>query len=159
MTEIERLREALEPAPWCKDALFLITTHGDGAGAQLVRGWAALCETIVDVHYFEPDADQRAEVMHRLTAWDDWQNDDTGPYFLALDYEDGSVSITRVTEGAALSTPPAAERGEWQTVPVVPTEAMIAAGWIDKEDVDPDDIWDAMLKAAPPSPRTPEGQP
>ncbi len=30
-----------------------------------------------------------------------------------------------------------------------PTEAMLAAGWIDKEDVNPDDIWGAMWDAAP----------
>ena len=29
-----------------------------------------------------------------------------------------------------------------------PTKAMIAAGWIDKEDVNPDDIWRAMIEEA-----------
>jgi len=34
-------------------------------------------------------------------------------------------------------------------VPVEPTEAMKAAGWIDKEDVNPADIYCAMLAARP----------
>jgi hypothetical protein len=34
-------------------------------------------------------------------------------------------------------------------VPKEPTEWQIAAGWIDKEDVNPDDIYRAMLDAAP----------
>lgn len=42
----------------------------------------------------------------------------------------------------------AIETAGMRVVPVVPTEAMIAAGWIDKEDVDPDDIYRAMLDAA-----------
>lgn len=29
-----------------------------------------------------------------------------------------------------------------------PSEAMITAGWIDKEDVNPDEIWGAMIDAA-----------
>jgi hypothetical protein len=32
-------------------------------------------------------------------------------------------------------------------VPEEPTEAMVNAGWIDKEDVNPDDIYRAMLAA------------
>ena len=38
---------------------------------------------------------------------------------------------------------------DWVMVPREPTEAMIEAGWIDKEDVDPDDIYCAMIAAAP----------
>jgi hypothetical protein len=38
-------------------------------------------------------------------------------------------------------------------VPREPTEAMIEAGWIDKEDVDPQDIYRAMLAAATPAPQ------
>ena len=34
-------------------------------------------------------------------------------------------------------------------VPTVATENMISAGWIDKEDVDPGEIWQAMGAAAP----------
>ena len=41
-----------------------------------------------------------------------------------------------------------ADKG-WKLVPIEPTEEMIDAGWIDKEDVDPDDIYGAMLAAAP----------
>lgn len=36
----------------------------------------------------------------------------------------------------------------YKLVPVEPTEAMILAGWIDKEDVDPEDIYAAMLSAS-----------
>lgn len=38
---------------------------------------------------------------------------------------------------------------KWQWVPVEPTPEMIEAGWIDKEDTNPDDIYRAMLAAAP----------
>jgi 6-phosphogluconate dehydrogenase (decarboxylating) len=37
----------------------------------------------------------------------------------------------------------------WVMVPKEPTEEMIEAGWIDKEDVSPREIWWAMLAAAP----------
>ncbi len=40
----------------------------------------------------------------------------------------------------------------WKLVPVEPTELMSVAGWIDKEEVYPDDIYRAMLAAAPPPP-------
>lgn len=47
---------------------------------------------------------------------------------------------------------PAAVPEGWKLVPVEPTEDMEAAGWIDKEDVCPCDIYRAMLSAAPPAP-------
>ena len=37
----------------------------------------------------------------------------------------------------------------YRIVPAHPTEEQIKAGWIDKEDVNPDDIYRAMLDAAP----------
>lgn len=37
----------------------------------------------------------------------------------------------------------------WQLVPVNPTDVMVEAGWIDKEDVTPFEIYVAMLAAAP----------
>lgn len=40
------------------------------------------------------------------------------------------------------------EKAGYVIVPKVPTEEMIQAGWIDKEDVDPDDIYVAMVEAA-----------
>lgn len=43
----------------------------------------------------------------------------------------------------------AIEAAGMRIVPSEPTEAMIAAGWIDKEDVNPDDIYCAMLAATP----------
>lgn len=44
----------------------------------------------------------------------------------------------------AVAVPPG-----WRLVPVAPTQEMIRAGWIDKEDVNPDDIYGAMIAAAP----------
>ena len=41
------------------------------------------------------------------------------------------------------------EGREWRMVPVEATEPMESAGWIDKEDVCPCDIYAAMLVAAP----------
>jgi hypothetical protein len=46
------------------------------------------------------------------------------------------------------ATPPG-----WKLVPETPTEEMEAAGWIDKEDVCPCDIYAAMLAAAPEAPK------
>lgn len=92
-----------EVAPWAKDALFLVTAFGDGRGAILVKGWTALCNEVVDQHYFQPDADQRAEVLDRLTNWDEWQcSDEAGrfqgaPYHWQASYEDGGIGVTRVT--------------------------------------------------------------
>lgn len=45
---------------------------------------------------------------------------------------------------AALSAPPG-----FKLVPIEPTPEMVKAGWIDKDDVNPDEIWAAMLAAAP----------
>lgn len=46
---------------------------------------------------------------------------------------------------------PAGQEAEgWKLVPIKPTEEMIEAGWIDKEDVSPKEIYWAMLSAAPP---------
>lgn len=42
-----------------------------------------------------------------------------------------------------------ADKEGWKLVPIEPTEEMIAAGWIDKEDVSPREIYWAMLSAAP----------
>jgi hypothetical protein len=47
---------------------------------------------------------------------------------------------------------PSEEADGWQLVPKVPTEEMESAGWIDKEDVCPCDIYTAMLAAAPQPP-------
>jgi hypothetical protein len=106
--------EAIEPAPWCKDAPFLVTLFGDGAGAVLVRGWDALCEELIAAHYHDPDQDQREEVLAYLTDWESWENDSaTGlPYHLSLTYEDGSISVTRVTEDKASQRSTGAEGDE-----------------------------------------------
>lgn len=44
----------------------------------------------------------------------------------------------------------------WKLVPVEPWPEMIEAGWIDKEDVNPEDIYRAMLAAAPLPPAQPD---
>lgn len=41
---------------------------------------------------------------------------------------------------------------QWKLVPREATEEMIAVGWIDKEDVSPDEIWYAMQAASPTPP-------
>lgn len=46
----------------------------------------------------------------------------------------------------------------WVLVPVEPTPAMVEAGWIDKEDVTPGEIWVAMLSAAPALPAVDGGE-
>lgn len=67
-----------------------------------------------------------------------------------------------VFEPHALATKPTgteAGRGVvptgWKLVPVEATEEMEAAGWIDKEDVSPSEIYWAMLAAAPTPPVSP----
>lgn len=83
-------------------------------------------------------------------------------------YPDGSLSETsdntieawnRVAAAVCLAEKPAPdstrtgdEGTDWVLVPAKPTEEMIAAGWIDKEDVDPDDIYRAMIAARPAAP-------
>jgi hypothetical protein len=85
-------------APWAKDALFVISTWGDAAGSEIVRGWEALCERIVALHYFRPDDAQRAEVMERFTDWDRWDDGpDHQPRFWHVDYEDGHITVERIT--------------------------------------------------------------
>lgn len=44
-------------------------------------------------------------------------------------------------------------------VPLKPTEEMKRAGWIDKEDVNPEDIWAAMLGASPTAAAAPQPSP
>ncbi|BAU93449.1 hypothetical protein MPPM_4844 [Methylorubrum populi] len=86
----------------------------------------------------------------------------------AARYPDGSLQESsdnaiecwnRVAVAACLAEMPAPdstrtgdEGTDWVLVPAKPTEEMIAAGWIDKEDVDPDDIYRAMIAARPAAP-------
>jgi hypothetical protein len=57
---------------------------------------------------------------------------------------------------SATKAPGAEGPGDWVLVPREPTEEMVQAGWIDKEDVDPDDIYRAMIASAP-APSDPAG--
>lgn len=93
------LSAAVEAAPWCKDALFLVTFYGDAPSSILVRGWAALNEEFLDAHFHEPDDRDRESLSGLLTDWDRWENDYRGlPYYICFNYEDGDISATRVTE-------------------------------------------------------------
>lgn len=93
---------SLEAAPWAKDTWFVLTTGGDGQGTSLHRGWDEICEAVIAVHYFKPDADQRREVMERFTDWDDWQDIDHTPWQWSASYEGGFVTVERVTDPSAL---------------------------------------------------------
>jgi hypothetical protein len=89
------------PAPWARYADFMVTRHGDGRGATLLHGWEALCQYFIACHYFRPDAEQREEVMVRLTDWEQWETlDDHTPFHLFCSYEDGGISVTRVTDAS-----------------------------------------------------------
>lgn len=68
----------------------------------------------------------------------------TWDQFRALDPETAAIYITQA--GCYLSALTAAG---YVVVPREPTEAMCDAGWIDKEDVSPAEIWGAMIAAAP----------
>jgi hypothetical protein len=101
-TETQSERVAVEVAPWCKDALFLVTTFGDGECAILVRGWEALCAKVVEVHFHDPEPEQRKAVLDQLVDWEEWEAVADGlPYHFQWFYEDGNVSVTRVTDDEA----------------------------------------------------------
>jgi hypothetical protein len=87
------------PAPWCRDAWFTLSLYGDGQGTSLHRGWEAICDALVAAHYFQPDDDQRAEVMAKFTDWEIWENVGGHPWRWFSDYEDGSITVERVTDG------------------------------------------------------------
>lgn len=94
--------EALDAAPWAKDAWFVLTIAGDGQGTSLHIGWAEICSAVVAVHYFAPEPEQWREVIDRFTDWDEWVNIDDVPWQWCASYEDGSVTVERVTDTVAL---------------------------------------------------------
>lgn len=97
-------------APWARHADFVVVTQGDGAGATLLRGWEALCEFFVSCHYHDPDVEQRGEVMARLTDWEAWSRAaDNLPYYLHCSYEDGNISVFRLTDAAQTDHHPSHE--------------------------------------------------
>jgi len=59
---------------------------------------------------------------------------------------------------SAPPAPSASVTDGWKLVPAVATEEMIEAGWIDKEDVTPDEIYSRMLDAAPAAPSHARGE-
>lgn len=63
-----------------------------------------------------------------------------------------TINVVAHEAGNVKRSPPAAVPDGWVLVPCEPTPAMVEAGWIDKEDVNPDDIYRAMISAAPAAP-------
>lgn len=57
----------------------------------------------------------------------------------------GSIAL-RHDQAAAQAIVDTLSAQGFAIVPLKPSEAMIDAGWIDKEDVNPDDIWAAMIR-------------
>jgi hypothetical protein len=164
---MSELDEKIEPAPWARDAWFIVSTYGDGKGTTLVHGWQALCDEVERCHYHEPNAEQRAEVLDWLCDWDEWESAGLGasraPWRRVFAYEDGSVCVERVTSTPAyLSVVPVSAPVGWKLVPVEPTREMIEAA----DDlcpiargteshrlaggVVPEDYYRAMLSASPP---------
>jgi hypothetical protein len=87
-----------ESPPWVMGATFVLTTSGDGAGTSLHHGWNAICHAVIEVHYHNPDPNQIAEIIERFTDWENWENAaDGNPWYWQQDYEDGAVSVQRVT--------------------------------------------------------------
>jgi hypothetical protein len=67
----------------------------------------------------------------------------------AINWPGGPAWSIRVDDAERLVALARAPQDGWVMVPKEPTEEMIEAGWIDKEDVSPREIWWAMLAAAP----------
>lgn len=109
-TDTEPSAEALKAAPWCRAAWFVLTVVGDGQGTSLHHGWGEICDAVVEAHYFRADADQRREILDRFTNFDDWQDIDHTPWQWCASYEDGFVTVERITDTAALDRFRAAER-------------------------------------------------
>lgn len=87
-----------EAAPWAKDASFVLITSGDGQGASLHRGWEDICAAVLAVHYFNPSREEIAELFDRFLCWEDWEFLNDRPWRWSADYEDGHVSVTRITD-------------------------------------------------------------
>lgn len=94
-----------EAAPWAKDATFVLITDGDGQGASLHKGWEDICAAVLSVHYFNPTHEQIAEVFDRFLCWEDWQYLNGVPWQWSADYEDGHVSVTRITQDVVIDGP------------------------------------------------------
>lgn len=79
-------------------AVFVVSCHGDGAGAYLVYGWEAMCKAVVAEHFDGPDEEQEDEIMRRLEDPDDWADGFDGvPFHWWIRHEDGSVEVHRIT--------------------------------------------------------------
>ena len=79
--------------------------------------------------------------LENCWAWDDGGLDIEHPHVRETYLRDAAAAID-----ALLSALPGLGLA---AVPQTATEDMITAGWIDKEDVDPGEIWQAMGAAAP----------
>lgn len=97
---MEDLNELFAPHPALQDALFLYATGSDGAGAILLRGWAALVARVEDEVACGPD-DRWRDILADL---DEWASDDDGnPHHYSVTFEDGYMSIYTV-HGEAQTT-------------------------------------------------------
>lgn len=70
--------------------------------------------------------------------------------------EEGSEISAGVPDAPAMVEP--LNTKAWVMVPAEPTPAMVEAGWIDKEDVTPGEIWASMLLASPALPAVDGGE-
>jgi hypothetical protein len=90
------------PHPDLRDASFCYASGDDGAGAYLVKGWAALVARITE--------DCGDEILEVLADIAEWSNDGKGrPYHCGCSFEDGYMTVYRLID---LSTPTAADAPE-----------------------------------------------
>ena len=81
-----------------RNAMFVVSCHGDGAGAYLVHGWTAMCNAVVAEQFDDPDDQQRAEVIKLLNDEDFWSAGFDGqPYHWSVRFEDGGIGVLRIT--------------------------------------------------------------
>ncbi|MFG1302118.1 hypothetical protein V5F49_20220 [Xanthobacter sp. V3C-3] len=73
-------------------------------------------------------------------------------------HRDLRIALDQAKSHPAPAQEPVAVPAGWKLVPETPTEEMQRAGWIDKEDVTPADIYGAMLAAAPVPPPAESGE-
>lgn len=95
------------------------------------------------VTHDEKIAEQAAKAAHLhdqlYYGWPSWDELKASERLMLLIKASSAIAAVRKADEAAGLV----------LVPKEPTEDMVRAGWIDKEDVNPDDIWCAMIEARP----------